>query len=97
MVRQLVKVTCPFCGSEKVSKNGHNRAGKQVYNGNNSECTRHNFVAYYSYKAYEPEIRKHVLQIAVECTGTRATGRILGISKDMVTAILKKTKAGCIK
>ncbi len=28
--------------------------------------------------------------MAVECTGTRATSRVLGISKDTVTAILKK-------
>jgi len=97
MVKQIVKVRCPCCGSEKVSKNGYNRAGKQVYNCNNHECTRHNFVAYYSYKAYEPEIRKQVLKMAVDCTGIRATGRILGISKDTVTAILKKTKNGLIR
>ena len=30
--------------------------------------------------------------MAVDGTGTRATGRILDISKDTVTAILKKTK-----
>jgi transposase-like protein len=30
----------------------------------------------------------------VNGTGTRATGRILGISKDTVTAILKKHKTG---
>ncbi len=28
--------------------------------------------------------------MAVDCTGTRAASRILGISKDTVTAILKK-------
>jgi len=32
--------------------------------------------------------------MAVDCTGTRATSRILGISKDTVTAILKKQKTG---
>ena len=94
MVRQLVKVRCPYGGSEKVSKNGHNRAGKHVYNCNNRDCTGHNFVAYYRYKAYEPELRKHVLKMAVDGTGTRATGRILGISKDTVSAILKKRRMG---
>jgi DNA invertase Pin-like site-specific DNA recombinase len=44
--------------------------------------------------AYKPEIRIQVLKMAVDYTGTRATGRILGISKDTVTAILKKTKNG---
>jgi transposase-like protein len=32
--------------------------------------------------------------MTVNGTGTRATGRILGISKDTVTAILKKHKTG---
>jgi len=30
--------------------------------------------------------------MAVDGTGTRATGRILGISKDIVTAILKNRR-----
>ena len=94
MATKTVTVKCPHCGSEKVSKNGHNKTGKQVYNCNNTECDRRNFVEEYTYKAYNPEVRKQVLKMAVDCTGTRATGRILGISKDTVTAILKKTKIG---
>jgi len=90
MVRQVIKVQCPFCGSEKVSKNGHNRIGKQVYNCNNNECKHHNFLEHNTYKAYKLEIRQQVLKMAADCTGTRATGRILGISKDSVSALLKK-------
>jgi transposase-like protein len=94
MATKVVKVKCPFCGSEKISKNGHNKTGKQVYNCNNPDCDHHNFVEEYTYNAYNPEVRKQVIKMAVDCTGTRATGRILGISKDTVTAILKKTKIG---
>ena len=94
MASKIVMVTCPQCGSEKVSKNGHNKTGKQVYNCNNAECSRRNFVEEYSYKAYNPEVREQVLKMAVDCNGTRATGRILGISKDTVTAILKKQRIG---
>ncbi len=94
MTTKIVTVRCPFCGSEKVSKNGHNKTGKQVYNCNNPECTHRSFVEEYTYKAYKPEVRRQVLKMAVDCTGTRATGRILGISKDTVTAILKKRKVG---
>jgi transposase-like protein len=28
-------IKCPYCGNDKVSKNGHSKAGKQVYNYNN--------------------------------------------------------------
>jgi transposase-like protein len=94
MTTKNVTIKCPFCGSEKVSKNGHNKTGKQVYNCNNPECDHHNFVEEYTYKAYKPEVREQVLKMAIDCTGTRATGRILGISKDTVTAILKKPKIG---
>jgi transposase-like protein len=43
-------VKCPFCGSEKVSKNGHSKIGKQVYNCNNIECNRRNFIEEYTKK-----------------------------------------------
>ena len=94
MATKTVKVICPFCGSEKVSKNGHNKTGKQVYRCNNSACQHRSFVEEYTYKACEPAVREQVLRLAIDCTGTRATGRILGISKDSVTAILKKRQAG---
>jgi len=94
MTTKTIVVKCPFCKSEKVSKNGRNGTGKQVYNCNNQECNRKNFIEEYKYKACDPEVRKQVLKMATDCTGTRATGRILGISKDTVTAILKKLKIG---
>ncbi len=58
------------------------------------ECEHRCFVEEYTYNAYKPEVRKQVLKMAVDCTGTRATGRILNISKDTVTSILKKLKNG---
>jgi transposase-like protein len=94
MTTKVITVTCPFCGSEKVSKNGHNKTGKQVYNCNNPECSHRNFVEEYTNKGFDPKVREQVLKMAADCTGTRATGRILGISKDTVTAILKKQKIG---
>lgn len=92
MATKVINIKCPFCGSEKVSKNGHNKTGKQVYNCNNSECTRRNFVEGYTYKACNPNVREQVLKMTVNGNGTRATGRVLDISKDTVTSILKKRK-----
>ena len=83
---------CPRCGSEEVSKNGHNKTGKQVYKCNNADCKSCNFIESYTYKGCEPKVREQVLRLAVDCTGVRATGRILGISKDTVTSILKKNR-----
>jgi transposase-like protein len=94
MATKTTTVRCPHCGSQKVSKNGHNKTGKQVYNCKNSECKHRNFVEEYTNKGYDPKVRSQVLKMAVNCTGTRATGRIPGISKDTVTAILKKRNGG---
>ena len=94
MVTKTVTIRCPHCGSEQVSKNGHNKAGKQRYLCNNSECPHRSFVEEYTKKAYDPKVREQVLKLAADCTGTRATGRILGIAKDSVTSILKKRNIG---
>ncbi len=92
MVKEEVTVKCPFCGSENIGRHGHNASGKRVYHCKNPACSHKYFVEEYTYQAYKPEVRQQVVKLSVECTGTRATGRILGISKDTVTAILKKRK-----
>ena len=94
MVTKTVTIRGPFCGSEKVSKNGHNKTGKQIYRCKNAACEHRSFVEKYTYKACDPEVRQQVLKLAMDCTGTRANGRILGISKDSVTAILKNGRLG---
>ncbi len=94
MVKKEITVKCPFCNSENVSKNGHNKTGKQVYRCNNPECSHYSFVEEYTYNACNPEVRWKVLEMTVNGTGTRATARILNIAKGTVTAILKKRKIG---
>ena len=94
MVTKTVTIKCPHCGSEQVRKNGHNKAGKQVYRCNNPECAHRYFVEEYTNKVWDPKVREQVLKLATDCTGTRATGRILGIAKDSVTSILKKRTVG---
>jgi len=93
IAEKVITVRCPFCNSENVTKNGHNKTGKQVYNCKNPEYGHHNFVNGL-YKAYERKVRRQVLKMAVDCIGTHAIGRILGILKDTITAILKKMKIG---
>jgi len=94
MATREMEVKCPSCGSNKISRNGRNKTGKQVYNCNNPECHRRNFVEEYTYNGYNPNVRKQVLDMTVNGNGTRAIGRVLKISKDTVTSILKKQKIG---
>lgn len=47
----------------------------------------------YTYKACEPGVKNKIIDMAMNGSGTRDTARVLGISKDTVTAALKKLRA----
>ena len=49
---EQTKTRCPHCGSEKVSKNAHNKEGKQRYNCKNKECTKRTFIEKYDKKSF---------------------------------------------
>ena len=46
----------------------------------------------YRYKAYEPGIKKQVIEMAINGSGIRDTARVLHINKNTVIATLKKEK-----
>jgi transposase-like protein len=86
-----IKVLCPSCGSDDVVRNGFNN-GKQRVKCRNKECTRSTFQLEYSYNACKPGVKQTIVDMAMNASGTRDTGRVLGVSKDTVTAVLKKQK-----
>ena len=88
----LIPVLCPHCKSDKVGKNGYHPNGKQRYICKNSDCPHKTFVLEYTYKANDPKVKEKIFEHAVNGTGTRATSRLLGIAKDTVTNVLKKSK-----
>ena len=85
-----IKVLCPDCGSEDVVLYGKSKSGKQRLFCRNKECSRKIFQIDYTYKAYNPGVKQQIVDMAQNGSGTRDTGRVLGISKDTVTAVLKK-------
>ena len=85
----LKAVKCPYCGSADVRKNGHYANGNQRYLCGNIECPHRSFVENYTYKGNDPQIRSMIYFSIVNGSGTRATARTLGISKDTVTAALR--------
>ena len=46
----------------------------------------------YRYKAYEPGVKKQVLEMASNGSGIRDTARVLNINKNTVIDTLKKKK-----
>lgn len=87
-----IKVKCPYCGSEDVVKNGKNSKGKQRYMCRNKECSHRTFLLEYKNNACKPGVREQIVEMVMNGAGTRDTGRVLGVSKDTVTAVLKKQK-----
>ena len=86
----LISVVCPYCSSEKVRKNGRYPNGKQRYLCDNEECSHKTFILEYTYNGNNPKVREAVYEHIVNGTGTRATARLLKISRNTVTALLKK-------
>lgn len=88
----LIPLLCPHCGSDNVVKNGHFPNGKQRYVCKNPDCPCSAFISEYTYNECNPGIEEEVLQLSVNGNGTRAIARLLNISTNTVTSILKKTK-----
>ena len=87
-----ITVKCPYCGSEEVSLYGKSRRGKQRYLCRNKGCGHKTFQLEYKNNACRPGAKEKIVEIAMNGGGTRDTGRVLGISSDTVTAVLKKRK-----
>jgi transposase-like protein len=82
---------CPFCNTNKVTKNGTSN-DKQRYLCHNKNCSRKTFYAEYAYNACKPDTKSKILKLAVEGNGIRSTSRILKVSKPTDIATIKKKK-----
>lgn len=87
-----ITVKCPYCGSEEVVFYGRNSTGKQRMLCKNQECPHKTFQLEYTNNASIPGTKEKIIEMVMNGSGTRDTGRVLGVSKDTVTAILKKQK-----
>jgi len=76
------EIVCPECGSSQITKSGRTEQGTQRY-----RCHID-----YRYKAYVPGVNRQVVEMAINGSGIRDTGRVLGINKNTVISTLKKSK-----
>ena len=86
------KILCPYCKSDKVVKYGNNSTGKQRMMCKNPECKHKTFQSEYKNNASRPGTKEKIIDMAMNGSGTRDTGRVLKISPNTVTAVLKKQK-----
>jgi transposase-like protein len=87
-----VPVQCPQCHSTEVIKAGKQANGTQRYQCQNDRCARHIFLLQYQDRGRVPEIRRQVVDMALNGSGVRDTARVLRISPTTVIAVLKKSR-----
>ena len=84
----VVDVVCRSCGSTSVYRHGKSPSGEQRYRC--KDC-RHCFQMHYRYKAHEPGVTEKIVDMAMNGSGVRDTGRVLGISPTTVITHLKNS------
>ncbi len=88
-----IKITRPQCKDDRIMKAGRNARGEQRYRCPSPSCPTKTFMLSYRYRAYEPGIKDQVVAMAINGSGIRDTGRVLGIDKQTVMTTLKKKLA----
>ncbi len=88
----LISVLCPHCHSDHVIKGGTTKAGTQRYKCQNADCAHHSFQLDLIYKGRSPEIKEHIVDMALNGSGIRDTARVLKISPTTVINELKKKR-----
>lgn len=87
-----VPVQCPHCHSTEVIKAGKQANEAQRYRCQNDRCARRIFLLQYHDRGRVPEVRRQVVDMAINGSGIRDTARVLRISPTTVIAILKKSR-----
>ena len=87
-----VPVQCPHCQSTEMIKAGKQANGTQRYQCQNGRCERRIFLLLYQDRGRALEIRRQVVDMALNGSGIRDTARVLRISPTTVIAILKKSR-----
>src|SRR6478752_4111686 len=87
-----VPVQCPHCQSTEVIKAGKQANGTQRYQCQNEQCARRIFLLQYQDRGRVPEVRRQVVDMALNGSGIRDTARVLRISPTTVIAVLKKSR-----
>jgi IS1 family transposase/transposase-like protein len=81
---------CPHCHGTDIVRHGHTRQGKQRYQCRESRCAGRTFLLEYSYAGQSPEVKRQIVDMALNASGIRDTARVLHVSTNTVMTELKK-------
>jgi len=81
------EIQCHYCSSSNLQKNGKSINGLQRWRC--KDCHKY-FQREYRYNAYTYVIKDKIIEMTMNGSGIRDTGRVLKINKNTVVAVLKK-------
>jgi transposase-like protein len=81
---------CPHCQGTDIVRHGHTRQGKQRYRCREQRCASRTFLVDYSYHGQSPEVKRQIVDMAMNASGIRDTARVLHVSPNTVIKELKK-------
>ncbi len=87
-----ISIPRPQCHRVDVIKAGKQPNGAQRYRCQNPHCQRTIFLLTYDDKGRQPEVKKQIVERALNGSGIRDTARVLGVSPGTVINELKKNK-----
>ena len=88
----VVAVRCPECGSDEIVRYGRQPNGEQRYRCDNRDCARRIFLLQYYNAGWVPEVKRQIVDMALNGSGIRDTARVLGVSPTTVLTTLKKRR-----
>src|SRR5436309_11569102 len=86
---------CPYCQSTDIVRHGTTRQGKQRYRCRTCPDHGRTFLLAYAYAGQSPEIKRQIVDMALNASGIRDTARVLHVSPSTVIKELKKKNRSC--
>ncbi len=89
MITQVLH--CPYCQGTDIVRHGKSPEGKQRYRCR--ECREgrgRTFLLAYAYAGQSPEVKRQIVDMAMNASGIRDTARVLHVSPNTVIKELKK-------
>jgi transposase-like protein len=71
---------CPHCHGTDLVRHGTTRPGKQRYRCRAQRCAGRTFLLDYSYPGQSPEVKRQIVDMALNASGIRDTARVLHVS-----------------
>jgi transposase-like protein len=85
-------VHCPYCHGTDIVRHGTTPEGKQRYRCRACPNRGRTFLLEYAYAGQSPDVKRQMVDRALNASGIRATARVLHVSPTTVLNELKKRK-----